>query len=59
MALRPQPGGRAQYHENPAGSTLYFPCSTTITTSALGDALRIRILSEEVGGRSRGKMQER
>ena len=39
------------------GSTPSFPLATTMTTLALGGALHISMLLEEVVGGSRGKMQ--
>ena len=59
LPLHPQPGGRAQRHATPAGSTPSFPRATTITTSTLGGALHISMLSGEVAGGSQGKMWER
>ena len=41
----------------PAGITPSFPRATTMTTSALGGALHISMLPEEVVGGSRGKMR--
>ena len=41
----------------PSGGTPSFPLATTMTTSALGGALHISMLSEEVVGGRRGKMR--
>jgi len=49
LPLRPQPCGRAQRRVI-LGGTPSFPRATTMTTSALGDALHIAMLSEVCGG---------
>jgi len=49
LPLRPQPCGRAQRRVI-LGGTPSFPRATTMTTSALVDALHIAMLSEVCGG---------
>ena len=46
-----------KHHATPAGSTPSFPRATTMTTSALGGALHISMLSKGVVGGSRGMMR--